>query len=49
MRLLGGISTPRRRGMALLSLSLFVAGVLANNAHDVVPPDDPAAFAKAFD
>jgi hypothetical protein len=35
--------------MAVLSLSLFVAGILANNAHDVVAPDDPATFAEAFD
>jgi len=46
---LGGISTPRRRGICVLSLSLFVARVFANDAHDVVPPDDPATFAKAFD
>jgi len=33
----------------VLSLSLFVARVFANHTNDVVAPDDPASFAKAFD
>jgi hypothetical protein len=38
-----------RYGLKKSALALLVAGVLANNAHDVVAADDLAGFAKTFD
>jgi hypothetical protein len=31
------------------ALALFVPGVFADNAHDVVAADDPAGLAETFD
>jgi len=51
IRLSPGISTPSKRGMAIFrsALTLLVAGVLANDAHDVLALDDFAILAEAFD
>ena len=60
MRLSPGISTPRSRGMVVYvyvgclgkkksALALFMPGVLADDAHDVVAADDPAGLAETFD
>jgi hypothetical protein len=52
MRLSPGISTPNRRGMARFresALTLFVARVFANDAHDVLALDDFAILTQAFD
>jgi hypothetical protein len=32
-----------------VALALLVAGILANDAHDSLPADDPAGFTEFFD
>src|SRR5688572_9735366 len=50
MRFSLGMSTPRRRGMAgLLALTLLVAGIGADDAHDAAAPHDLAVLADSAD
>jgi hypothetical protein len=42
-------ATPNPKSKSVLALLLFVARVLADDAHHVLALDDLAAFAKPFD